>query len=373
MTHLGDLMRRAEQACQPVSVLVELTWWCPLGCRHCYCESPGEELETADWTRVLGEVREAGALFVTFSGGEPLARTDALEIAGAARQLGLGVRLLTSGQLLDGETARRIAALGFLSVELSLYGATAATHNAVTRLPSSFDRTLAAARALRALGVPVMFKVPLLAPTLPEATGILALARSLGAGCGFDPIIVPRRTGARDPLALRPEAVALAATLDALARELPAPKRAPAATLAECQSLCTAGTRTARIAPDGTVHACVLYTVPAGNVRQQSFGEIWRTSPELRRLRARTPRDLAPECQACPDWQRCGRCSAAALLEHGDDGARLESACAVARAAAAARTTARPVAAPAARARRRATKRPPAKRPPPNRPKPRRR
>ena len=348
MSHLGELMRRADRACQPVSVLVELTWWCPLGCRHCYCESPGEELETADWTRVLGEVRAAGALFVTFSGGEPLARTDALDIAAEARRLGFGVRMLTSGQLLDDEAARRIAELGFLSVELSLYGARPETHNAITRLPSSFDRTLAAARALRARDVPVMFKVPLLAPTLPEAAEILALARGLGAGCGFDPIIVPRRDGGRDPLMLRPGPEALAASLSALARELP-PKQGAGPTVAalpECQSLCTAGTRTARIAPDGTVYACVLYNVPAGNVQRQSFGDIWKTSPELLRLRARTPRDLAPECQACPDWQRCGRCSAAALLEHGDDGARLEAACAVARAANAAHTSARPVVAP---------------------------
>jgi len=113
-----------------------------------------------------------------------------------------------------------------------------------------------------------------------------------------------------------------------------------------CQSLCTAGTRTARIGPEGTVYACVLYNVPAGNVRTQRFGDIWAGSPELLRLRARTPRDLAPECQACPDWQRCGRCSAAALLEHGDDGARLEAACAVARAAAAAQASARPIVGP---------------------------
>jgi radical SAM protein with 4Fe4S-binding SPASM domain len=343
-------MRRADKACQPVSVLLELTWWCPLGCRHCYCESPTEELDTVEWTRVLGEVREAGAMFVTLSGGEPLARTDACDIAAAARRLGLGVRLLTSGFLLDDEAARHIAELGLLSVELSLYGARAETHNGVTLIPSSFDRTLAAARALRALDVPVMFKVPLLAPTLPEATQILALARKLGAGCGFDPIITARRDGRRDPdpLALRPDPDALAATLAALARDLPPSGDAasPAETLPACQSLCTAGTRTARIGPDGTVYACVVYNVPAGNVRRQPFGQIWATSPELLRLRARTTRDLAPECQACPDWQRCGRCSAAALLEHGDDGARLDAACAVARAAEAARTGARPVVAP---------------------------
>jgi MoaA/NifB/PqqE/SkfB family radical SAM enzyme len=345
VSHPGEPTRRTDRACQPASVLLELTYWCPLGCRHCYCESPCEELETADWRRVLVEVREAGARGVTLSGGEPLARTDALDLAAAARGLGLGVRLLTSGMLLDDEEADRVAALGLASVELSLYGARPETHNAVTLIPSSYDRTLAAARALRARGVPVTFNVPLLAPTLPEVTEILALARDLGAGCGLDPIIVPRRDGDRAPLALRPEPDALAATLAALARELPGPEAPAPAAAADppaCRSRCGAGTRSARIAAEGTVYACALATVPAGNVMRQSFGEIWATSPELTRLRGRTPRDLAPECQACPDLQRCGRCPAAARLEHGADGARLDAACAVARATATSGASARP-------------------------------
>jgi pyrroloquinoline quinone biosynthesis protein E len=347
VTRLGEVLRRAEAARQPLSVLVEMTWRCPLRCRHCYVEAPGAELGTATWRRLLEEVRALGALFVTFSGGDVWLRDDAALLLAHARRLGLGVKVLTSGMLLDEDRAALVADLGVLSVEVSLYAAAAAPHDEVTATPGSFARTRHALEALRRRDVTVTLKTPLLAPAVGQVRGIVRLARSLGAGCAFDPLVTPRRDGDPRPLRLRPARAALTRALRVLAEELDAPAGAPPLA-APCEELCAAGARTLRLGPDGTAYACVLYPTPLGRAVREPLAEIWARSPELARLRARRPRDLAAECRTCDGRLRCGRCSAAALLEVGDENARLPSACDVAAAAGLSFASPRPRRLPAA-------------------------
>src|SRR6266851_1346212 len=85
----------------PLALVAELTHRCPL---HCvYCSNPLElakresELPTHTWVRVFQEAAKAGVLQVDFTGGEPLARTDIIQLVHAARVAGLYVSLITSG------------------------------------------------------------------------------------------------------------------------------------------------------------------------------------------------------------------------------------------------------------------------------------
>lgn len=67
----------------PFSVLFELTDRCNLRCQHCYGSlgSPRtKELSLSKIESVLDELREHGTVDVTFSGGEVLLRSDALQI-----------------------------------------------------------------------------------------------------------------------------------------------------------------------------------------------------------------------------------------------------------------------------------------------------
>ena len=89
----------------PLALIAELTHRCPL---HCvYCSNPlelkhrADELSTQDWSRVFREAAEAGVLQIDFTGGEPLARPDIVELVRTARQAGLYVNLITSGIPLD--------------------------------------------------------------------------------------------------------------------------------------------------------------------------------------------------------------------------------------------------------------------------------
>src|SRR5581483_3900750 len=195
------LVRRASAAHVPLSVMFEVTHRCNLGCVHCYLtEGPvgrprpnREELTLEEIQRVLGELAAAGTLFLTLSGGEVFLRRDALDIVATARELGFSVTVFTTGTLLTPDKARDLAALHPLSVEISVYSARAEVHDTVTRIPGSHARSLTALRLLREHGVTILIKTPLMAITSGEYRDLMALAESLGAGCGFDPMLVPRR------------------------------------------------------------------------------------------------------------------------------------------------------------------------------------
>jgi radical SAM protein with 4Fe4S-binding SPASM domain len=79
---------------------------------------------------------------------------------------------------------------------------------------------------------------------------------------------------------------------------------------------CMAGTQYCRITPQGDVTPCPYMTVVAGNVREQSFGEIWRTSSVLKELR--DPALLLGRCGRCEFKELCGGCRCRAQAAHGD-------------------------------------------------------
>src|SRR5271163_988295 len=107
----------------PLALIAEITHRCPL---HCvYCSNPveltnrTEELSTEVWSRVFHEAAQLGVLQADFTGGEPLARPDILELIRAARAAGLYVNLITSGLPLDETKLDALIAAGLDHFQLS--------------------------------------------------------------------------------------------------------------------------------------------------------------------------------------------------------------------------------------------------------------
>src|ERR1700730_11372991 len=120
----------------PLALIAELTHRCPL---HCvYCSNPlelghrAEELSTEVWSRVFREAAEAGVLQVDFTGGEPLARPDIVDLVGAARATGLYVNLITSGLPLDEARLDELVAAGLDHIQLSFQRASEDSANEIS-------------------------------------------------------------------------------------------------------------------------------------------------------------------------------------------------------------------------------------------------
>jgi radical SAM protein with 4Fe4S-binding SPASM domain len=318
----ADLLEKAERRHVPISALVELTHACNLRCEHCYLDLVSDRaigaLTTDEWKRVLGELADAGCLFLTLSGGEALLRRDFFEIARHARKLEFAIRVYSHGTLVTDDVADAIAELSPMAVEISLHGATAATHDGIVRRAGSFAKTTAGVRALVSRGVSVLLKCVVMKKNAAELGALRALAAELGARIHFDPEVTPKNDGSRGPVAL----AAQGEELERAMREVHAGASSCAhasqtgvdARLAD--GPCAAGRRTCHVDPKGDLFACTQWPHPVGNLRRKSFRELWESAPLFERLRATKLGDLA--CAGCGALAACSPCLALSLLEHGD-------------------------------------------------------
>jgi MoaA/NifB/PqqE/SkfB family radical SAM enzyme len=124
----------------------DITYACPLRCRHCYSESgrrPTRMLDRDRAMRVVDVILSAQAEKVSISGGEPLSVPWAVEAMKRLHDAGVAVTLLTSGWSMSAATANALAD-AVSSVAVSVDGADAAIHDAIRARPGAFERGMKA-------------------------------------------------------------------------------------------------------------------------------------------------------------------------------------------------------------------------------------
>jgi radical SAM protein with 4Fe4S-binding SPASM domain len=321
----GSLMRamgaKALKLGIPLSVQLDLTYRCNEKCIHCYLDHEDHgELTTAEVKALLDQLAEAGVFFLILSGGEIFLRRDLFELVEHARRLLFSVKLKTNAVMIRKAKAARIAALGVDSVQISVYSHKPDVHDAITKLPGSFRRTIEGARLLKAAGVRVSFANVLMRHNAGDYPQVQALAETLGVEYSVDATITPMMDGDRSILDLNIDADALEdvyrdATLVGNVEEFCAPPSGP---LAEADALdtlpCSAGHTACYVSPYGDVYPCVQFPLPSGNVRQARFLDIWRSSPQLQEVRSITMAELQG-CAKCVHGSSCSRCPGLAYTE----------------------------------------------------------
>ena len=170
---------------QPLWLLAEITYRCPLHCAFCYnptdyADYTKNELGTDEWIKVLRDARKLGALQLGISGGEPLLRDDIEDIVVEANHLGYYSNLITSGV---GLTEKRIDAFksgGLDHIQLSMHDITEEISNFVTDT-STFKLKQKVAAMIKDRGYPMVLNVVIHRYNIGHIKEILEMAEALGA------------------------------------------------------------------------------------------------------------------------------------------------------------------------------------------------
>jgi len=168
----------------PLFFAWQLTNRCSARCLAC-CEESGpdktwrDELSRDESLRLAGAIVDLGIPFVAFGGGEPLGVAHCWDIFDRLTAGGVALKLETDGSRIDADAADRIAALAVDCVQISVDGASAATHERA-RPGSSFAAAVGAIERLVARGRPPQF---VFVPTRINLAEIVA-AFDLAAGLG---------------------------------------------------------------------------------------------------------------------------------------------------------------------------------------------
>ncbi len=91
----------------------------------------------------------------------------------------------------------------------------------------------------------------------------------------------------------------------------------PDSPIANYSTRCPCGTQYCRITPDGQLTPCPYIPTAAGDLRTQTFGDVWRDAPLFRALRGQAT-TLGGRCGRCEYRGVCGGCRARALAIEGD-------------------------------------------------------
>jgi AdoMet-dependent heme synthase len=344
-------IRRTVESHIPWSVHFDLTYRCNERCVHCYLDHEDHgELTTAECFSVLEQLAEAGALFLTLSGGEIFLRQDLFELLDFARRLHFDVSLKTNALLITPERAARLHELGVRHVQISVYSDEPAVHDAITKVPGSLARTLAAIPLLLSEGLRVKLACPLMRQNLLAYRGVMALAEKLGVPYVLDLTISPMMDGGMEPVAHRVPTTELIPILQDRALNAchvasGAQAVAPTSEVPEFSSPllgstvssglessayddipCSAGHNSCYVSPYGDVFPCVQLPQAAGNLRHECFADIWNHAPSLERLRTVRESNL-PLCSRCEIRAYCERCPGMAWMEGGDLLGAYERAC----------------------------------------------
>jgi MoaA/NifB/PqqE/SkfB family radical SAM enzyme len=144
--------RSVDEYRAPLFLAWQLTNRCRGRCITC-CEESGpdrawaDELDRDQALSLARRIAEAGIPYVAFGGGEPLGVPHCWEIFEILAASGVSIKLETDGNLIDDRAADRLAALGVDCVQISVDGATAATHDRL-RPGSTYAGAIAAIERL---------------------------------------------------------------------------------------------------------------------------------------------------------------------------------------------------------------------------------
>jgi radical SAM protein with 4Fe4S-binding SPASM domain len=335
-TEWGESFHRRIAAQRvPLSGLLELTSRCSLRCVHCYLgpqdaiwPKGDEELTTAEVIGIVDQLVEAGCLYLSITGGDPMVRPDFAEIYTHARKKGLLVTILCNGILVKEPIVELFKRYPPTSVEISLYGATAETYEAITKVKGSYAKCLEGIRRLVEADVRVRLKTVHLTLNTHELGAMRELAASFGLGFRTDSAIFPFLPD-RDPEVLKlrvtPEQAVASEIADpghlkAWGEHLAKTKLDP---LEEIY-VCGAGVTDFYIDPYGYASPCLMTTQYRHSLRERTFASLWAT--ELRQHKGQKPQE-GYGCNSCDMRGACTGCPAFNYLENGEEDVKSDYVC----------------------------------------------
>ena len=322
----------------PITGTMELTERCNLDCAHCFVNLPPDdrqvrtrELSTEQVCDLLDQIADAGCLSLVLTGGEPLVRSDFLEIYDYAKRKGFLITLFTNGSLMTPEIADHLHEWPPFLVEVTLYGMSQETYERVTRVPGSYERCMRGIQLLSERDIPLGLKMVLMTLNRHEFEAVREYARELTGDFRYDAMLKPRPDGTKDVLSVR------LTPAEVVELDL-ADERAEASFVRMAKQLwehghnddhlyiCGAGLHSFHIDAYGQLSPCILSRYLRYDLLAGIFQEGWRDF--LAGVRAQTVSQEF-KCRTC-DWRAiCGSCPAFAQLENGDPETAVDFACRV--------------------------------------------
>ncbi|MEJ8838393.1 radical SAM protein [Ramlibacter sp. AN1133] len=299
---------------RPMKTTLVITEQCNLDCRLCYgrCHEPKPraELSIEEWRRIVDELAASGVIWLYIEGGEPFLKPGFVELL-AENTPRMFTMVRTHGTLIDDVLAARLKAIDVGIVLVDLWGASAATHEALTGTPGSFERTVAGMRRLVSAGIETHALCILNRRNVHELQAWCDLVGSLGASAAGVLRLYPLG-------GVKPQWGELALSLDEMTAAVSGLRAPPGLRIMQSwhprNANCCWQMSAINSFGDSIGCAYLREYVDFGNVLQQPFLQTWKHPLGVELRSGRVERS----CTSCAGTQSShGGCRSTAYAFHG--------------------------------------------------------
>ncbi|MDX8395499.1 MAG: radical SAM protein [Mariprofundaceae bacterium] len=268
-------------------LFIEVTDQCNERCIHCYASSSPDchdFLSLDEIKHTLDVARVMGRPFVQFTGGDPLIHKQLVQAVEYAKKLDFqGIEIYTNGLLLSDAMLDKLTPFQ-PRLSFSIYADTAECHDAITQVPGSWKRTIAAMKRAKQAGFEIRAGIALMPENIECVDRMVNfLHTEIGLRAEhvrFDPV---KQTGRGE-------------FMDGASQILIAPSHAPKSGDVRRGKLC--------VAADGNVYPCIFARQTClGNIRKQPLDHI---IAQLEQRQVATP--SAESWKSCRESLSCGDC-----------------------------------------------------------------
>ena len=306
----------------------ELTLACNLRCRHCGTaagEPRKKELTLDESLEICDQFPELLVQEVDFTGGEPLMRSGWQKIFARLSKLGIYIKVLTNGLLLDRETVKELKEFSVAGVGVSIDGLDT-THDRIRGHHGLFNRILAGISHVSEANIPVAVITTVNSLNINELPVLFKTLVSIGVSrWQVQPIFILGRAQNNPDLCLSEDDYMKLGEFihkyEHKANDCGLEIR-PGDSFGYFTDLdtreppwrgCPAGRLSCGITSDGKIKGCLSLpdNIIEGDLRQRDLWNIWFDPDSFAYTRQFSEKKLGPNCRPCDKSELChGGCSA---------------------------------------------------------------
>jgi radical SAM protein with 4Fe4S-binding SPASM domain len=309
-------MEKAKRNLIPLNVTFEIILACPLKCRHCYNfdrqapkTTPGQ-LSPEETEGAIIQLAKAGAMNISFTGGEPLLSPYLERYVRTARDHHYITTLKTNALLFTESKVEALKSAGLNDIEISLYGATDETYKRFTDVGDGHTKVTANIDLLIARGYKPEINLIIHRENVDELTAMIEFVEKRALKFQVSLEITDRQDGTKtnDYVLTRKQYVQL---MTGPHKELFLGDNP------EGGLQCPCAVTNCAVSASGDVYPCIGAPIKAGNIRENPFAHIWQNSEVFRSIRGIKITDFK-DCYNCEDRFVCQRSSGSAYLNTGN-------------------------------------------------------
>ena len=335
------LFSKAARNKIPLSGTFELSPICNFSCRMCYVRKTAEEVRNQErqilsaekWLEIAEAADREGMLYLLLTGGEPFLYSDFWYLYEELNRMGFIISINTNGSLIDENTVERLLERPPMKINVTLYGATDSTYEALCGVRGVFSRVDRAITMLREAGIAVKLNGALTPDNICDLEACVRYAQERGLIYETNTYMFPpvrrdpsmagvnRRFTPEEAARYNLESYRLLYGEESYRKRLEAIESGsipPPGLDENCidpvdgKVRCRAGKASFWITWDGWMTPCGMMPEPRVDVTIGSFVQQWTELVEISgKLR------VSGLCSTCPNQQICHSCAAMAAAETG--------------------------------------------------------